>query len=218
MKHYKYLDTTSIFLALLGNRPSHCKIQLFFLQAIFSQHAKFKRIRAVSTHQCYMRCGPFWHKSKLAVSVPLLVILFPFTTIGSANLGSSQSLRWKENQVKMGGSSNQMILPIFLSLWHRFLLQHWLQCTQAEQRRQRRCRRLSTSQLPRIGFYEFRVLGKAHFCEFLVLDVNHFNSSAMLSCSSRKVNRLGRALRQCDVHIAVRVATVLHFKIRKLWI
>ena len=113
MKHYKYLDTTSIFLALLGNRPSHCKIQLFFLQAIFSQHAKFKRIRAVPTHQCYIRCGPFWHKSKLAVSVPLLVILFPFTTIGSANLGSSQSLRWKENQVKMGGSSNQMILPIF---------------------------------------------------------------------------------------------------------
>ena len=31
---FEHLDTTSIFLALLGNRPSHCKIQLFFLQII----------------------------------------------------------------------------------------------------------------------------------------------------------------------------------------
>ena len=37
---FEHLDTTSIFLALLGNRPSHCKIQLFFLQKISDFHAK----------------------------------------------------------------------------------------------------------------------------------------------------------------------------------
>ena len=104
-----YLETTSIFLALLGNRPSHCKSQLFFLK-------KYKNLMCKTlTYYIYFLYQPFRQKRELAVCVRLLLFLFfPITAVGLAALGSSQPL--SENGFS---DDNQLFL-----LWHQFLLQH----------------------------------------------------------------------------------------------
>ena len=139
-----YLETTSIFLALLGNRPSHCKSQLFFLK-------KYKNLMCKTlTYYIYFLYQPFRQKRELAVCVRLLLFLFfPITTVGLAALGSSQPLSESESEMRKRMVSPMTISWLFL-LWRQFLLQHWPQCTLTEQRRQRRCRHQSTSPLPRM--------------------------------------------------------------------
>ena len=103
---------------------------------------------------------PFWEQSKFTVSVPLLIFLFP---VWLSTLGCSQSLRWNRVTILKRQSWDD-----FLSLSRPFWPQRWPQCTRGVQRRQRRYRRLSTSQPPGIT-------------SMSALDLNDFNFSAMLS-------------------------------------
>ena len=103
-----YLETTSIFLALLGNRPSHCKSQLFFLK-------KYKNLMCKTlTYYIYFLYQPFRQKRELAVCVRLLLFLFfPITAVGLAALGSSQPLSESESEMR-----KRMVSPMTISCFY----------------------------------------------------------------------------------------------------